>query len=59
MIFHYRKNKIDNSQTVFVITSKEDKPQATMLTDSVISYGKDKENVFFTNQYLKNKIAQA
>lgn len=45
--FSLPKNKIDNSQTVFVVTSKEDKPQATMLTDSIISYGKDKKNVFF------------
>lgn len=45
--FSLPKNKIDNSQTIFAVTNKEDKPLVTVLTDSIIGFGKDKENVFF------------
>lgn len=45
--FSLPKNKIDSSQTVFTITNKEEKPIFTTLTDSIIGFGKDKENVFF------------
>lgn len=45
--FSLPKNKIDDFQTVFVVTIKEDKSQVIMLTDSIIGFGKDKERVFF------------